>query len=77
MFNTQPRNDIVRVLQCTNVSCSEPQQLAELSGTYVDVQAVTSTTGFIKVVFTSDESVNYDGFNATWGSVCMLIPGNG
>ncbi len=72
MFSTQPRNDVVRVFQCRNASCSEQQQLAELSGTYLDVQMVTSTTGCIKVVFTSDDFVHYDGFNATWSSVCML-----
>ena len=70
MFSTQPGNDVVRVFQCMNVSCSQQQQLAELSGTYSTVQSVTSATGYMRVVFTSDGSVNFDGFNASWSLVC-------
>jgi hypothetical protein len=65
-FSTQPGKDLVRVFQCTDIGCSEQQLLAELSGTYSSAQAVTSTTGYMKVEFTSDGSVNYDGFIATW-----------
>jgi hypothetical protein len=64
-FSTQAGKDIVRVLQCTDISCSSQQQLAELSGWYSTTQFVISTTGFMKVVFNSDASVNYDGFTAT------------
>jgi len=68
-FSTQLLNDVVRVLQCTDIYCSQQEQLAELSGTYPSVQAVTSATGFIKVVFTSDSIASFDGFNATWSMV--------
>ena len=71
-LSTQPGKDFVRVFQCTDVSCLQQQQLAELSGLYAMQQAVTSTTGYMKVVFTADGSVNYDGFNATWKSVCLF-----
>ena len=72
-LSTQPGKDFVRVFQCTDLSCSQQQQLAELSGVYATPQAVTSTTGYMKVVFTSDGSINYDGFNATWTTVCKLM----
>jgi hypothetical protein len=72
-FSTQPGKDLVRVFQCTDIGCSEQQLLAELSGTYSSAQAVTSASGYMKVVFTSDGSVNYDGFNATWNMVQPFI----
>ncbi len=71
-FSTQLGMDFVRVFQCTDISCSEQLLLAELSGTYSTVQDVTSTTGYMKVVFTSDRSVNYNGFSATWKVVSMF-----
>ena len=74
-LSTQPGKDFVRVFQCADVSCSQQQQLAELSGLFSTQQAVTSTTGYMKVVFTSDGSVNYDGFNATWMTVVFQCNG--
>ena len=68
-FNTQSGKDIVRILQCTSTSCAQQQQLAELSGTYSSAQVFTSTTGFVKVVFMSDSSVNAEGFTASWNLV--------
>jgi hypothetical protein len=68
-FSTQPLNDVVRVFHCTDIACPQPQQLAELSGTYLSTQEVVSPTGFMKVVFTSDSSVNYGGFSAKWSLV--------
>jgi hypothetical protein len=71
-FSTQPLYDVVRVFECSNAFCSQHQQLAELSGTYSDVQSITSTTGYMRVTFTTDGSVNLGGFNASWTTVCML-----
>jgi hypothetical protein len=80
-FSTQAFKDFVVVLQCTDAICSQQQQLAKLSGTYTDTQVLTSATGYMKVVFTSDGSINYAGFNASWNivsfpfSLCLqLIP---
>ena len=72
-FRIQPGNDVVRIYQCTEISChNSPQTLAEWSGVRTSPQVV-STTGFMKVVFTSDASVNnYDGFTAYWSSVSLL-----
>jgi hypothetical protein len=68
-FSTQPINDVVRVFQCSDVYCSRQQQLAELSGTYLSTQVMTSATGYMRVVFTSDDSINQQGFTASWTSV--------
>jgi hypothetical protein len=71
-FSTQPHNDVVRVFQCEDASCSQPQQLAELSGTYLSAQDVVSITGYMKVVFTSDNTISYSGFTAIWNLVIFV-----
>jgi hypothetical protein len=70
-FSTQPGKDLVRVFQCTDIGCSEQQLLAELSGTYLTTQNVTSASGYMKVVFTSDGSVTSGGFNASYTMVWL------
>jgi hypothetical protein len=72
-LSTQLNKDFVRVFQCSDVACSQQQLLAELSGMYTTPQDVTSSTGYMKVVFTSDSSVNYDGFTASWTTVSLLL----
>ncbi len=74
-LSTQPGVDIISVMQCSDIVCSELKQLGELSGSYSTPQVLTATTGYMKVVFTSDQSINYDGFNASWTAVSqpMLI----
>jgi hypothetical protein len=69
MLSTQAGKDFIRVWQCSDIACSQQLQLAEISGTYAEHPAVTSATGFMKVVFTLDASINYDGFTASWTSV--------
>ncbi len=75
-FSTQPLNDVVQVFQCSTVDCWEQQQLAELSGTYQGSEGIISTTGYMKVIFLSDGSINSQGFAASWTSVwptmCLL-----
>jgi hypothetical protein len=72
-FSTEPRSDVVRVFQCVDMECLQQQQLAELSGTYATVPVTTATTGFMKVVFTSDKSGTRDGFTASWSTVRSLF----
>ncbi len=72
-FSTQPINDVVRVFQCSDVYCSQQQQLAELSGTYPTTQAMTSVTSYMKVVFTSDGRITQEGFTASWSSVNVFL----
>ena len=76
-FSTEPLRDVVRVLQCTDILCSQQQQLAELSGMYTSSQTLTSTTSYVRVVFTSDSSVNFDGFTASWSMVSLPISKDG
>ena len=72
-FRTQPNKDYVRVYQCLELACSNQTLLAELAGSYSTTQSVTSTTGFMKVVFTSDNSGTSDGFTASWTSVSHIV----
>ena len=72
-FSTEALNDIVRVLECKDYSCSQRKQLAELSGLYANRQVVVSATGYMMVVFSSDSSNNSDGFTASWSSVSRIL----
>ena len=78
-ISTQASKDIVQVFQCSDTSCTQQQLLADLSGMYAykSNEAIISTTGFMKVVFTSDSSLNYDGFTALWSSVSMMLCSHG
>ncbi len=58
--------DTVKVYQCTVAQCTNPQLVASLSGTLTGVQSYTITTGYVLVLFTTDFSGEYAGFNATW-----------
>lgn len=64
--NTESDYDFVSLYECNSTeSCSELELATlsgELSGTYV------STTGIMKVVFTSDDLVTEEGFEASWTS---------
>ncbi len=73
-LSMQAGKGIMRVLQCADIACSLEQQLAELSGSYSTPQVMTSTTGFMKVVFTSDASVISSCLNASWTSVSRPKP---
>jgi hypothetical protein len=68
-FSMQLYKDVVKVFECMDALCLQQQQLAELSGTYSALPVVTSTTSFVKVVFTSDDASEFDGFKATWSMV--------
>jgi hypothetical protein len=68
-LSTQPGVDIIRVFECTDIGCSQQQLLAKLSGWYSAPQTVTSSTGYMKVLFTSDWSINYEGFSSSWSLV--------
>jgi hypothetical protein len=80
-LSTQPGVDIIHLFQCTDIACTQQTPLAELSGTYSSPQVVTAGTGFVKVSFTSDESVNLEGFTLFWSTVhsprvlcCLFVP---
>jgi hypothetical protein len=62
------RYDYVRVYQCYDVGCSSAYELAALAGTYGSIQAVTSPTGFMKVVLYASGYYSLPGFTASWTS---------
>jgi hypothetical protein len=72
VFQTQSLFDYVRIFQCSDTVCTQQLQLSELSGMYSSVKTVNSATGFMKIVFTSDGSISFGGFNASWSSVGSL-----
>jgi hypothetical protein len=62
-------SDVVRIYQCYSASCSPRTELKSLSGDllFADKSKIyTSTTGFLQVTFTSDESGILSGFTAAW-----------
>jgi hypothetical protein len=70
-FDTESGYDDVTIYQCSSASCSPQTLIQKLSGS-PSASAVytstvyTSTTGFLKVTFTSDGSVVGSGFTGTW-----------
>jgi len=78
-FDTESGYDYVRINSCVSssgaTSCDSPVELAELSGNSVlsSGNSWTSTTGIMRVHFTSDGSVTRSGFVALWqisGEAC-------
>jgi len=65
-FNTESGYDFVSIYRCSSASCSATEQLAHLSGTLSADAVYATSTGFLKVVFTSDTSVTRPGFTGTW-----------
>ena len=72
-FNTQDEFDTVTVIGCNGMDCSSAHLIAVLSGTYTTPQVVSTSTGFMKLAFTSDSSINGAGFFASWSTVCMFL----
>jgi hypothetical protein len=68
-FSTQKDSDVVQVLECYSMNCSDSRQLAQLSGTYLNKQVFLASTSIMKVTFTSDESITGSGFSAIWNLV--------
>jgi hypothetical protein len=78
-FDTEEDYDFVTINRCASSSCNTVEQVAALSGSSVNSDALyTSSTGYLQVVFTSDESAFGSGFEAAWSVVattgCALCP---
>jgi len=73
-FETEQDYDVVRIYECQNEQCPDPVLLAELSGSRSG-QRVQTSTGVMRVVLTSDDSVSSGGFSATWGLVSAPCTG--
>ena len=64
-FSTESGYDFVTVYRCASANCTDEQQIARLSGQSVSAGTrYTSSTGWMKVVFTSDDLQNGPGFKA-------------
>lgn len=64
-FDTEGYWDFVTVYSCTDQTCMYPVQLGSFSGTSMPAN-VTSSTGFMRIEWTSDYSVTYTGWTAEW-----------
>ena len=73
-FDTETYYDYVLINTCDTSECSQPQQLARLSGAQAPNWTVYhSSTGYMQVVFESDDIVQSSGFSAvvTFGDFVM------
>jgi hypothetical protein len=68
-LSTQLGIDVIDIFQCEGAGSLTSLRLAALSGFYSTPVSVTSTTGCMYVTFSSDATVTYDGFNASWITV--------
>ena len=64
-FRTEENYDFITVYECTS-SCT---QLQRMSNTQGSGRSFSSTTGYLKITFTSDGSDTQSGFTALWESV--------
>ncbi len=73
-FETESSSDRVVIYSCSSsdsaTSCESNSELASLSGRSISSsRSWTSTTGYMRVWFTSDSSGTYAGFVGSWASV--------
>ncbi len=69
-FETEACCDYVLVYSCTDESCSAVATLlAELRGALDLPYVVTSTTGILKIVWHSDDSIKNSGWSVAWSTV--------
>ena len=70
-FETESSSDRVVIYSCSSsdsaTSCKSSSELASLSGSRISSsRSWTSTTGYMRVRFTSDSSGTYAGFVGNW-----------
>jgi len=64
-FDLEEHYDFVIVNSCSDANCTAVQQIARLSGTVVGPTAqYKSSTGWMQVIFSSDDLTNHKGFEA-------------
>jgi hypothetical protein len=64
-FDTEGGWDFVSVYSCTDAACQNKQLLQRFSGNTLPAD-VTSSTGFMFVVWESDSIYTYTGWRAEW-----------
>ena len=65
-FNTEKNYDKLTVLSCIDVTCSNTVTLLDHYSGYSAPGSITCSTGFIQLVWTSDGSITFTGWSATW-----------
>ena len=78
-FETESSSDRVVIYSCSSsdgaTSCKSSSELASLSGRSISSsRSWTSTTGYMRVRFTSDSSGTGAGFVGNWDTFCSLCP---
>eukprot|EP00960_Hanusia_phi_P047172 758265-Hanusia_phi.AAC.6 len=77
-FETELGHDYVEILSCSDPACTTSQRILLTSGSAVPQGDVRSSTGYLKVVFTSDDGNTAAGFSADWtvdnGEILMRPP---
>ncbi len=73
-FITERLYDFVTISSCTSSSCGNKTVLARLSGGPISSDQFTSSTGYLQVLFTSDNSGTNYGFIATWNTSLCTKP---
>ena len=64
-FSTESGYDFVTIYRCSSVNCTDEHKIARLSGQSVSAgTSYTSSSGWMKVVFKSDDIENGPGFKA-------------
>jgi hypothetical protein len=67
-FNTESGYDFVTLSSCSDASCGSKTQIIRTSGSMPSPNTFTSTTAFLLVELTSDDSVVKSGFSASWSA---------
>jgi hypothetical protein len=67
-FETESGYDYVSIFRCVTAACESTERIARLSGTLSASTVYSSTTGFLKVTFTSDATAPRAGFTGTWAA---------
>ena len=66
-FNTQSCCDYVSIYRCDTATCDgSSERILREAGTLSPSNVYSSSTGFLKVTFTSDSSSTRSGFTAEW-----------
>jgi hypothetical protein len=79
-FQTETDYDFVQLYACSDAQCNTRRQIAKLSGPVASTRSFKSIDGWMQVVFTSDSSMNDNGFTGSWvsetvaASACSSCP---
>lgn len=69
-FDTEYEYDVLHIYSCSDAACAMRTELGRLSGNLDELErrGFTSLTGFLQLVFVSDENGVRKGFNGKWAA---------